>query len=210
MAIDIKELTKAVEDTINASIKEVTSRKSMTRLGISLSNDIRKRVRLGYGATENGGTRQRLKPLAESTRLQRQGKIAFRTGKSSRKVYAIGSTTRKDLDSLRGSDAAKKQNARNKQFLKENKPKLHGTTRPTKSNLTQSGLLLRSIGALSTGVGRVVLGFKTRKRAQVAAFVSKQRPFFFATKNEQTRLTKKVRIQLTQLIKRNSSKNFRG
>ena len=208
MSIDIKDFPKILKKSVEDAVKETTNRANMQKLATSLADDIAKRTQLGYGVTKNGAKKQKLKPLAESTKLQRAGKLTFRTG-SKGQVYPIGSVTNKELKSLRGSESAKKQNKKNKAFLKANKPKLSGKTGPKRSNLTMSGKMINSIGALVTGVGRATIGFRTGKRAQVAAFVSKMRPFMFASDLEQKRLEKRVAKLLTDFVKRHLNRNFK-
>jgi hypothetical protein len=190
LAIDIKRFRRQLEKSFKESVKELESRQNMTQLGKSLSEDIKKRTRLGYGVEKNGARRQRLAPLSDSYVEQRRGRLTFRKN-SKGKPYPISS-----------------ENKSGKKFLSSNKLRIDSTTSAKKSNLTQSGRMLRSIGVLFTGVGRVVIGFNTRKRAQIAAFVSKVRPFFFATNNEEKRLIKRTQKKLNELISRNIRKNF--
>ena len=167
----------------------------MSQLGEFVIKDMRKRIRLGYGATRNGGSRQKLKALSPSYVEQRRFKLGFWTNRLGNKVpiKTVG---------------INRQTARNnKAYLKRNNPKLDGTTSPKKSNLTRTGRMLRSMGFIYTN-RRLILGFKTTESGKKAAFVSKERPFFFLTSSEEKRATKFLQKRFDQLISRNIRKNF--
>lgn len=211
MSIDVKDFPKVLKKSIEDAVEEITGRGNMQKLGTSVAKDVAKRTQLGYGVPKNGAPREKLKPLAESTKGQRAGKLAFRTNKQG-KVYPIEKISPKDVRDLRGSKnaraAAREHNKRVSSFLKENKPRLSPNTTANKSNLTFSGRMIKSIGALVTGIGKVTIGFRTRERARIAAFVSKVRPFMNLSNREEQRLTRRVTKLLRQLLNRNINKNF--
>lgn len=191
-----KTLKKALEETL----KEISSPRNMQSIGNELRDDIVKRTRLGYGTSSNGGQRTRFDKLSDSYVLQRRGKLGFWTN-SKGKVIPINVVTDKELDSFRASESTRKQVINNRRFLRENKIKLATTTSAKKSNLTQTGDMLSRIGVL-VGVARARIGFKTSKAARKASFVSKRRPFMFATRQQINRLSRSVRKRLNSIIDR--------
>lgn len=189
VAVKLKDFSKQLEKSLRSAEKELSSRSNMTKLGRSLADDIVKRTRLGYGVRENGGRRERLAPLSNSYVEQRRGKLGFFS---------------KDGKTI----PVKPDTASSKTYLQQTRPKLAGTTSPKKSNLTQTGRMLRSIGVLFSSPGRVIIGFNTNLRARIAAFVSKKRPFFFATNNEEKRLIRKTQKLMTELIQKYIRQNL--
>lgn len=177
---DIKNFPKALEKALEEAKKELLSRQNMQRLGREVSDDIVKRTQLGYGVRSNQGRREKLKPLAESTKAQRAGKLGFWTDPGG-KVIPV--TTSSESSS---------------EYLQRVKPDLSSNTRPNKSNLTRTGRMLSDIGYLVTGIGKLTIGFKSEYGARIAAFVSKLRPFFFLTDKETKRIERSVEKILTE------------
>lgn len=188
---DIKDLGKNLQKALNEAKKEAGSRQNMQRLGNSITKDMVKRIQLGYGVRSNEGRREKLAPLAESTKKQRAGKLAFWTDPGG-KVIPVKTPPKS-----------------NKEYLQRNKPELSGNTRPNKSNLTKTGRLMRDIGSLATGFGKLTIGFKSAYGARVGAFVSKMRPFFFITDKEAKRAQKQVERTLTESLNRALRKYFK-
>lgn len=197
MSVDIKDFKKQLESLIKETVKEITGRQNMSQLGKFITDDMRKRIRLGYGVRSNNGSKEKLKPLSDSYVQQRQGKLGFWTNSKGKKVPII---TDKSI-------VGKTQATQNKRFLKQRNKPLHPTTRPKKSNLTRTGKLMRSIGFLYTD-SRLIIGFKTPDSGRVAAFVSKDRPFFFMTNTEVKRATRFIQKRFKDLLNRNKRKYF--
>lgn len=127
---------------------------------------IRKRTRLGYGVAQNGGSRFRLKPLADSYIQQRRGQVIFYKDKNG-KVRRVP---------VRGNIRPRK--------------KLSDKTTPGKSNLTFTAQMLDSIQGKVTGPGRGQIeptgtrddGESNQTIAQYAH--ENGRPFLFFSNNE--------------------------
>lgn len=79
--------------------------------------------------------------------------------------------------------------------------KLDSTTSPSKSNLTFSGRMLRSITS-KIGTFRMVLGFSNSENKAKAGYVSKDRPFFDLTKKEEEKLIEELKKPLLKEVKR--------
>lgn len=195
---DIKDFSKNLKKALDEARKEAGKRENMQRLGDSVAKDIKKRTQLGYGVSGPGKNKERLLKLTKSTKDQRAGKLSFWTN-SSGKAVPINTT----------GDLTDKQIQNNKAYIKKTSPRLSNNTSPGKSNLTRTGKMLKSIGALVTGVGRVSIGFRTSYGARIAAFVSKARPFFFMTSSEEKRTTKRIEKLIEENVKRSFRKYFK-
>ena len=206
MATDLKNFRRKLENTFRETVQEITGRQNMSQLGDFIVKDMLRRIRLGYGVRKNGGTRERLKPLSTSYVEQRRNKLGFWTNSNGNAVpiYTLGG---KESREFRASENARIQSRRNRAYLKQNNPKLDRTTSPKKSNLTRTGRMLRSVGHLYTQ-RRLIIGFKTTKSGQKAAYVSQERPFFFMTDQEERRATRFLQRRFRQLLARNVRKNF--
>jgi hypothetical protein len=73
--------TKAMRDALGSVTKELLSVENMRRYGQMAADMIKLRTRLGDGVSAEGEDKQRLKPLAESTkqarkRMQKRGKLS--------------------------------------------------------------------------------------------------------------------------------------
>lgn len=187
--MNLKDLDKQLKKALEETLKEITKPSNMQAIGNELKEDIIKRTRLGYGTDKNGSQRRKLEPLSDSYVEQRRNKLGFWTNN---KGKAVPISTDK-------SKLSKKQVAKNKRYLKQNAIKLDSTTRPKKSNLTQTGTMLSFLGVVA-GFGRAVIGFKTSKQGIKAGYVSKKRPFMFATKQQINRLTQSVRRKLDVIV----------
>jgi hypothetical protein len=203
-----KDFSIKLEKALQEAKKEAGSRGNMQKLGNSITKDMVKRIQLGYGVTKNEGRREKFEPLAESTQLQRAGKIGFWTN-SAGTVVPINTLSAKELKAFRANKSAKDQIKKNKEYLKKNTPKLAANTSAKKSNLTRTGLLMRNIGSLVTGFGKLTIGFKSSYGARVAAYVSKKRPFFFVTDKEAKRAARTVRKTLTDSFNKALRKYFK-
>lgn len=185
MSIKLNDFKNKLKRAFDDAVKEIESRQNMQQIGNNIANDIKKRTQLGYGARSNGGPKEKLKPLSDSYVQQRRGKLGFWTNKDGKKVPI-----------------------NDKKYLKQNKPKLSSKTSPKKSNLTRTGRMIRSIGALFTGSGKITIGFNSNRSAKIAAFVSKMRPFFYLTRQEEKRAQRDIKKRLEDILKRNIRKNF--
>jgi len=146
---------------------------------------VRRRTLLGFGVPSNGASRVKLKPLSESYKDQRAGKVVFYTDKLGRVRRVKTSAGFKSRISL--SDR----------------------TTPSKSNLTLSFQMLASLRGKVTGIGSgVVEPTGTRSdgmtNAQIAQFVTEQgREFLNLSNNEIKQLEIFIQdIGLEILIKR--------
>ena len=198
MSIPVKDFSKQLKRTLEEAKKTAGSRENMQRLGNTVVDDIRKRTQLGYGVNKSEGKKQKLKKLADSTKLGRAGKLAFWTNKAGKSVPVDGQS----------SELSPKQIANNKVYINKVQTKLSSNTTANRSNLTYTGKMLESIGALVTGIGRVTIGFNTDRSARVAAFVSKARPFFFMTDKETKRITFKIEKLITESVEKAIRKFF--
>lgn len=135
-----RDAAKTIEGLVDTY---TSSTRLMNRLGEDIVKQIKTRTRLGYGVTKSG-KRVRLEPLSDSYKKQRKGKIRFFTAKSG-KVVAIEPLSNKELNSFRASKSARRQNRKNRKFVKK-PPNLNSNlTKPAKSNLTATGLMLNSL-----------------------------------------------------------------
>lgn len=187
----IKNLSKELERALKKTLVEISKPSSMLSIGNELKEDIVKRTRLGFGTDKNNGPRRKLEPLSKSYVEQRKGNLSFWTNSKGKSVPV----------NTKGKKLSAKQRARNKEYISKNNQSLDSTTRATKSNLTRTGKMLSRLGVLA-GVGRAIIGLKTSKETKKAAFVSKKRPFMFATKQQINRLTRSLRKRLDIIIER--------
>lgn len=166
-------------------LEEFESPKMMREIGDIAVERIVKRTRLGKGVETTGGPPQSLKPLSQSYRDTRKGKVAFFTDK-------------------RGQV---------RPYTPEEPPKLSSLTSAGKSNLTFSGQMLDAVRVLSVRAGVALIGVANSMRrreqgkslmsnAEVAGFVSKDRPFLNLSAPELQGLQKAIRERLQALIKK--------
>lgn len=143
-----KLLKKAAVDIDKIVGIYTSSPRLMNRLGEDIVKQIRKRTRLGFGVSKSG-EKIKFKELSKSYKAQRQGKVRFFTNKKTGKVFPLvkkGTVSAKDLDSFRASDVARRSNTNRRKYNKlVKKPTLAPTTRPSRSNLTATGLMLESL-----------------------------------------------------------------
>lgn len=170
---------KDVERALKEAINKINSPQELRKIGEIAAEMVRTRTRLGYGVREDRGKRQKLKPLADSTKKVRAGKLAFKN--------------------IRGTVVPFPPD------LEENKVKLHPLTSAGKSNLTRSGQMLDSWKVISVGQGRVLIGPTGQRddgltNEQVAEFSEELgRPFGYITDIEYKRLVDEVRKRLTKI-----------
>lgn len=120
------------DSTIDKQVKAALDRRvgNAVKRGVTtdyielLKQRIVKRTQLGVGVDPETGDAMKLPPLSESYKDQRKGKARFYTDKSGKKIRV--SKTKDNSDYVK-------------------KPKLAGTTNPSKSNLTATGQLLKSL-----------------------------------------------------------------
>lgn len=179
--VDMSKFKKSLQ----AVIEEFEKPQTMREMGEYAVERIVLRTRLGKGVSEKGDSASPLKPLSESYRQQRKGKLAFYTTKDGKKVP----------------------------YIPKIPPILDATTSPTKSNLTFTGQLLNSIKVISVKAGKVLIaptGKRSDRRSkisgatnrEVAGYVSEERPFLNLSKSELLALNRFVREKIEALIKK--------
>lgn len=170
---------KDLEAALKTALQQIQTPQVMKEVGETAVEMLRTRTRLGYGVRQTRGKREKLKPLADSTKRVRAGKLAF--------FKQRGVTVPYEPD------------------LEENKAKLHPLTRPAKSNLTMTGQMLDSFKVISVTNGKVIIGPSGSRKdgltnEQVAEFAEEMgRPFAYITDIEYKRLLDDVRKKLTKL-----------
>jgi hypothetical protein len=176
--------TRKLREAIARVIPEIKAAENMKKLGEQAAGMVKLRTRLGSGVAKDGGDKQKLAKLADSTKAVRAGKIAFF-----------------------------RQGGKTIPYVPENPPKLHEHTSPGKSNLTRTGQLLDSVKVTSFGYGEVTVGPEGPRNdpdskrkltnQQVAKYVTDGgRPFNHLSKVEVKRLSDSVKKQLREAIKR--------
>lgn len=148
--------------------EDASSPTALRLIGISARDQIVKRTRLGFGVDEPVGQRQKLAALSQSYKDFRNGRAVF---------------FRKGAKILK--------------FKPTSKPKLDGTTRPNKSNLTLTGAMLRSISIFIRGrvIEIAARGRKNKDKVFFAHEGSANRP-----KRKFLNLTNKETLRVTQVI----------
>lgn len=174
--VDMRQFERAMEK----AIKEVESPATMRKIGEEIGERIVKRTRLGKGVTDTGAEASNLKPLAQSTKDQRRGKIGFFT-----------------------------KNGRTIPYTPESPPRLSSLTTPGRSNLTRTGQMLDALKVVAVRVGVVVLGFRGSRtdrpgltNADVAGYVSKDRPFFKLSRAEMNGLSTLIRERIQEALRK--------
>lgn len=177
----IKTKVQAFSDRMKAAVKELKSPANMRKYGMAAADIIRKRTRLGYGASE-GSERSALKPLSESYKAYRAGKIAFARSKVRGKSWVYP-------------------------YKPDQKPKLHPHTSANKSNLTFTGQMLDSLTATKVRQGSATVDVSgTRKdgltNKTVAQYVAAQgREFNHLTPVEARQLEQMMEIDLKKMVR---------
>lgn len=72
--IPIDKLPQELKKQLEYAIAEVTSISSMKEIGDTLTEEIYRRTKLGYGVQDSGGQQSKLKPLTDSYKKQRKYK----------------------------------------------------------------------------------------------------------------------------------------
>lgn len=175
------------------SLQNILSEKNFKEsLGMYIRQLIYARTKLGKGVSSGDADSEtvsnvKLKPLSESYKKVRAGKLRFFTSRSGH-VFAI-------------------ENSKN---FKIQKPSLGKLGTPNKSNLTFSGQMLEALKFEQTTRG-VKLFIESSSRSgskldndQVASYVSKDRPFLNMSKNE----SKRVEQFISDEIDRRMQKAF--
>lgn len=171
--VKLSDISGKIKDRIKKSVEVSVDDEMATEL----ADQIRKRTRLGFGVDENG-KQTKLKPLAESYRLQRRGELAFFTDEYGNKIP----------------------------YEPETKPYLSPYTTPAKSNLTKTGELLDSIrGKAQNGIIFISLeGLRKDgySNEEIGDFVQSQgRRFLDLTKGEKEELARKVKDKILKNLK---------
>lgn len=168
---------------ITSTIKEVNSPTTLKKIGQLAIDEIYLQTKLGYGFDEVGGPKKKLAPLAQSYKDFRAGRVAFFTD----------------------------QYGRIRKYKPKTKPTLDSTTRPTKSNLTFSGSMLRSL-TYKTGRNSIKVFIGNAKDAQKAAWAHEgstnrpQRKFLGLTLAGFTKVRNLVDKIFSEKIKQNLGK----
>lgn len=179
---------------ISKAIKEFRDRRLLNLVGNKIRDIIYKRVKSGYGVTDDKefgqSNKQKLKPLSKSYQQQRAGKVFF--FKRDGKIYKI------DLP-------------------QDNfKPKKVGTGdffSAKRSNLTYTGQLLDSIRVSVIGNNRVRVDIPDTKRddgltnKKVAEYVGQARPFFNITEGEMRIIDKLIKTELKKFLQSKAKLN---
>lgn len=166
-----------IEKKLKDAIEKLKTPTRLQEIGDFSADLIRKRTRLGYGVDSTGSEKQKLKPLSDSYKQQRAGKISFITKKAKRGNVIIP-------------------------IKPKQKPELSESTTASKSNLTNSGQMLDSIKAKVSTNKVSIKPTGSRKNSllnnlEVAEFVSKDRPF----NNLSNKEIKQLRDFVAQMLK---------
>ena len=159
-----------------------------------LKQRIVKRTQLGVGVNPQTGDAMKLPPLSESYKEQRQGKARYYTDKNGKKIRVS-------------------KNKNNSDYVK--KPRLAGTTKPAKSNLTATGQLLNSLTVvklkITGGVSYLIRVGDRRGRGlfdqptsignkQLVDYLSRQgRHFLGFTNAQKNRIAREIRQIIRKL-----------
>lgn len=163
-----KKIMAAIQAEINKTLKELGNRENMKTILDEATTIVRRRTLLGFGVPSNGASRVKLKPLSQSYKDQRAGKVVFYTDK-------LGRVRR-----VKTGPGFK------------SRIKLSDRTTPSKSNLTLSFQMLASLRGryVRPGFG-VVEPTGTRSdgmtNAQIAEFVTEQGRAFLNLSNNEIR-----------------------
>lgn len=171
---------KGFEKAMAKAFDTMESATEMRLAGEFVVDRIVKRTRLGKGVEQDGADPQQLKSLSQSYRDFRKGKLAFFT---------------------KGGVVVP--------YKPKQGPKLDESTSASKSNLTLTGQMLKSIKVIVARTGSVLVGPTGSRRSafggksltsnkEVAGFVSIERPFLNLSKPEKAGLARyfKERLQL--------------
>lgn len=169
LRINLRELEKKLK-----KIEEEFGKGNLARdTGDFVAERIKRRTRLGRGLKGS------LKPLSQSYKDTRRGKVAFFTHPAGVVVP----------------------------YKPDSRPRLSPNTSPGKSNLTFTGQMLDAIKVISVSIGKVTVGFDPRRSGdltnkKVAEFVSKDRPFFGLTREEEAGLKKFISDALRKIVRK--------
>lgn len=133
MALTPEETILKASKAVDEAFNRLTTPQETKKIAVAIKNQIVKRTRLGYGVDPETGRRKRLPKLSQSYIDQRKGKLSFFTLKEKKIIVPYEPGTA---------------------------PKLASTTTPGRSNVTATGLLLNSLGALG---GRARVGVFMKK-----------------------------------------------
>lgn len=180
----MSKLLDPLNKAIAKAFKEVTDQSHMEKYGKEAAAMIKKRTRLGYGVKDDGVNRDKLKKLADSTIESRGGIIGV----------------------------SKKTGKRTVRQNKKRPSKLHTDTAPAKSNLTETGQLLDSLGIIGAAKqGEVSVGPSQSTRndgsgltnEDVGGFVTGAgRPFNNLSKVELKRINDMLKRELDRIVDR--------
>ena len=207
---------RIVNRKLDKAIRKAIDREALLKAGDLIIKIIKMRTLAGKGVQDRGGAITKLKPLSESYILARKGKIRFATinGKA---VVVASSVSVKEAKSLRASKGALKGLAKQRKFLRLNKPKLSKQTSPSKSNVTQTGQVINAMRrTASVGLNKVITIFLSDTRGpdmygnksgktntEVARLLHKQgRGFFTIAKTEEKRVMRFLKKLISDKIRR--------
>lgn len=152
MALTPEQTILKASKSVDEAFDRLTKPSETKKIAQTVARQIQKRSRLGYGVDPASRRRQRFPRLSKSYQDQRKGKITFFRKDGVRKPIPIKPKSSPNLDT---------------------------TTRPTKSNITATGLLLRSIRSAG-GKARLAVFIK-RVRYAVDIFGNRVKGSKFTT-----------------------------
>lgn len=135
------------------------SPRRMNNLGSDIIKQIKTRTRLGYGV-QIGGRKIRLKKLSDNYKAARRGMKRFFRNKKTGGTFVVEALSAKELKAYRASKEARKENKALKKSLTPTRLSL--STRPAKSNLTATGLMLESLTKRVVGT-RIFISLRNRR-----------------------------------------------
>ncbi len=187
-----------IKKKVVSNVKMCMKTSDIEPLGKFAKEMIQRRTRLGYGVSNNGNERERLKPLSLDY-IQHRENTVNRVGKSGKQLK---------------SRKIKGANQGFSNFLSSvNSDKLNtGLTTPRKSNLTMTGQMLDAIEYIIRPMKIILLIGNTKRNdsdltnKEVAIYATKQgRPFFNFSKSEIRQMTREaskiIKAKLKSLTK---------
>ncbi len=186
----LKDFNNILKSQLDDVANEIKSSRFMRQLGEQILSDVVTRVRLGYGVSRDGAGKSKFKSLSKSYIQQRRNKLGFFTRPDGTVVPISTDSGKVSANQLK----------KNRTYLKRNSIKLASSTSPAKSNLTQTGEMIRSMKVnVKTGKIKIVLG--TAENKKKAEYVSKVRPFMHLSRQELKRARLLVQSRLRIILK---------
>lgn len=172
------------QEAMTKALDKLGDVENMEVFGLVAADMIRTRTRLGSSVRGDGEAKTPLKPLSDSYKAFRAGKIAFFT-----KAGIVRS------------------------YVPDHGPELSSFTTPTKSNLTLTGQMLDSLNITSVARNEVKIepsGVRKdgkNTNAEVAGYCAEQgRPFNFLSNVEKKRMQEMIAQRLQEILKNELTK----